>query len=82
MMDVVPRGDMLVMKNKDVPGAVGEIGSILGDRGVNIARFYLGRKGTGDEALAVIEIDTCLDENQLEELRAVDSVLTVKQVHL
>ena len=55
-IEAVPEGTMLIMKNRDVPGVIGEIGTLLGEKDINISRFYLGRKEKGGEALAVIEI--------------------------
>src|SRR5262249_11716304 len=43
-IEAIPRGHMLVMHNQDVPGVVGRIGTILGDRGINISAFHLGRR--------------------------------------
>ena len=44
-------------RNHDVPGVIGGIGTILGQGGVNISRFHLGRRERGGEAMAVIEVD-------------------------
>ena len=73
---------MLVTKNRDVPGVIGQLGTILGTSGVNISRFYLGRQEKGGEALAVVEIDSALSETVLVELRKIDAVILVKQVRL
>ncbi len=81
-LEVIPNGFMLFTKNKDVPGAIGQIGSLLGDSGVNISRFYLGRNEKGGEALAVIEIDSALESDVLDQLRSMPLVITAKQVRL
>ncbi|MEZ5347029.1 MAG: phosphoglycerate dehydrogenase [Pyrinomonadaceae bacterium] len=81
-IEAVPKGFMLFTKNKDVPGVIGKLGTLLGENGINISRFYLGRNEKGGEALAVIELDSSLEPEVLEALRNVDSVLTVKQVKL
>ncbi len=81
-IEAVPKGFMLFTKNKDVPGVIGKLGTLLGECGINISRFYLGRNEKGGEALAVIELDSKLDSSVLEDLRNVDSVITVKQVKL
>ncbi|MDH3529240.1 MAG: phosphoglycerate dehydrogenase [Acidobacteriota bacterium] len=81
-LEVIPGGYMLFTRNDDEPGAIGKIGTLLGDNGVNISRFYLGRSEKGGEALAVIEIDTPLEPEVLEKLRSTQSVLTAKQVKL
>jgi D-3-phosphoglycerate dehydrogenase len=81
-IEAIPSGFMLVTKNRDVPGVIGQVGTILGTSGVNISRFYLGRQEKGGEALALVEIDSALDENVLRELRKIEAVILVKQVRL
>ena len=73
---------MLVTKNRDVPGVIGKIGTLLGESEVNISRFYLGRQEKGGEALAVVEIDSPLSEVVLDKLRNIEPVIAVKQVKL
>ena len=51
-----PQGRLLVLRNKDVPGVVGKLGTTLGDADVNIAEIHLARLPEGD-AIAVIRID-------------------------
>lgn len=81
-IEAVPNGFMLFTKNKDVPGVIGKLGTMLGENGVNISRFYLGRNEKGGEALAVIEIDSQLDRDVLDKLRSIEPVITVRQVKL
>lgn len=81
-LEVIPNGCMLLTKNNDTPGAIGKIGTFLGDHDINISSLYLGRNQKGGQALAVIEIDTPLEAEVLEELRSTDSVLTARQVSL
>lgn len=81
-IEAVPSGFMLVAKNRDVPGVIGELGTILGAAGINISRFYLGRQEKGGEALAVVEIDSALAEEVLGKLRQIAAVILVKQVRL
>src|SRR6185503_16767059 len=59
-IEAVPRGFMLVMHNRDVPGVIGRVGTILGDAGINISAFHLGRRERGGEAMAIIEVDAPL----------------------
>ncbi|MBA4121947.1 MAG: phosphoglycerate dehydrogenase [Acidobacteria bacterium] len=81
-IEVVPSGFMLLTKNKDVPGVIGKIGTLLGENEVNISRFYLGREAKGGEALAIIEIDSPLEENVLADLRNLEAVNVARQVKL
>ena len=56
-LDAILAGTLLVLENDDVPGVVGEIGSLLGSAGVNIARINWGRNREGGSALTVIQVD-------------------------
>jgi len=59
---------MLYTANRDVPGIIGALGRILGDSGVNIANFTLGRKEAGGEAIALLYLDQPIDPPELDEL--------------
>jgi D-3-phosphoglycerate dehydrogenase len=81
-IEAVPRGFMLVMHNRDVPGVIGRVGTILGDGGINISAFHLGRRERGGEAMAVIKIDAALDGSTLNTLLALESVIFARQIEL
>jgi len=69
-------GTLLVIRNDDRPGVIGEIGAALARHGFNVARFALGRDGTG--AVGVVNLDVAaereLDPSTLAEVRAVPGV--------
>ena len=81
-IEAIPRGYMLVMHNRDVPGVIGRVGTILGERGINISAFHLGRRERGGEAMAVIQIDAPLDEQTLAQVRAFEPVISARQIEL
>ena len=81
-IEAIPNGHMLVMRNRDVPGVIGRVGTILGDRGVNISRFHLGRHERGGEAMAVIEVDASIDKDTLSDLRSLDQVVSAVPIEL
>jgi D-3-phosphoglycerate dehydrogenase len=81
-IEAVPHGHMLVLRNRDVPGVIGEIGTLLGAAGINISRFQLGRRERGGEAMAVIEIDAPITDEILEKLRATEQVVSALQIQL
>lgn len=56
-VDVAPRRTLLVLHNRDVPGVIGHVGTLLGDAGVNIAEYHQARMAQGGEALAVVSLD-------------------------
>jgi D-3-phosphoglycerate dehydrogenase len=65
---------MLYVRNYDRPGVIGDLGRVLGDGGVNIATFHLGRRKTGGEAIALIEVDQGLDDAMLAAVKALPQV--------
>jgi D-3-phosphoglycerate dehydrogenase len=78
-------GNLLVCRNKDVPGVIGKIGTILGEHGVNIANFALGRERAGDKpvkALAVVQVDAPVPAAVLDSLKAIEAILEAKPVEL
>jgi len=74
-----PVGTIVFLKNKDVPGVVGSVGTILGEAGVNIADFSLAR-GEGSRAAAVIAVDSAPPDEALERLRRVPAIEEVRVV--
>ncbi len=81
-VDFVPQGRLLFMTNWDLPGLIGRIGTILGDAGINIAGFQLGRKEPGGSVISFISIDDEVPESLLEKLAATEHVKSVRQVEL
>ncbi|REJ78191.1 MAG: phosphoglycerate dehydrogenase [Acidobacteria bacterium] len=81
-IEAVPEGTMLITKNRDVPGVIGKIGTLLGEKQINISRFYLGRNEKGGEALAVIEVDSEVSEDVINDLKQVEPVISVRLVKL
>jgi len=81
-------GHLTFMKNKDVPGVIGHVGTVLGRNQVNIANFSLGRQaapsvpGEPLRALALVETDQAVPEPVLAELRNHPAVLLAKTVEL
>jgi D-3-phosphoglycerate dehydrogenase len=61
---------MLYITNEDKPGFIGALGTTLGDAGVNIATFHLGRAAQGQDAIALLELDAPIDAKTLEKVRA------------
>ncbi len=82
-------GTLLVLRNNDVPGVIGRIGTILGEARLNIANFALGRlaEGNGAEtrAVAVVQLDkpeASALQQAVEQLRAVEAIKSVRVVEL
>jgi D-3-phosphoglycerate dehydrogenase len=71
-VEAVPSGFMLVCVNRDRPGVVGKVGTLLGENQINIAGMQLGRDNPGGKALFVLAIDERPSEAVLEAMRGLD----------
>jgi D-3-phosphoglycerate dehydrogenase len=80
--------NLIYLRNRDVPGVIGKVGTILGKHHINIANFSLGRR-TGNtkpdaprEAIAVVHVDGKVPQEVLAELRKVPAVEQAKAIRL
>lgn len=83
-------GHLIFLRNRDVPGVIGRIGTLLGERKINIANFSLGRyeakaaaayggsRGGAREALAVVHVDSKVPAEVIEELKGIKAVLLAR----
>lgn len=69
---------MLYVNNSDKPGFIGALGGLLGEAGVNIATFNLGRTASGGDAIALVGVDQRVDEAVLGAVRALPQVREVR----
>ncbi len=80
-LDVEPKGDLILFQNTDIPGVIGQVGTILADDSVNIADFRLGRDEKG-QALAVIITDDAVKDETLTKLESLEACIRVDYVRL
>ena len=71
-------GEMIYIVNEDAPGFIGRLGTTLGEAGVNIGTFNLGRRAAGGEAVALISVDSHIEPTVVQRLQALPGVRTVK----
>ena len=79
--------NLIYMRNRDVPGVIGKVGTILGEESINIADFSLGRRSAEKdsaqrEAIAVVHVDGTVPPEVLAKLRQIPAVQTAKAVRL
>ncbi len=77
-MDAHLAPHMIYTVNEDKPGFIGSLGTLLGEEGVNIASFHLGRERAGGEAIALLEVDAKVPREVVEKLRALPLVTYAK----
>ncbi|MGH7676607.1 MAG: ACT domain-containing protein, partial [Gemmatimonadales bacterium] len=82
-VDVAPAGWLLVIRNRDVPGVIGQVGTVLGKAHINIASYHQARRSApGDEALAAINVDQAPTNGVLDALRTLPDLLEVRLANL
>jgi D-3-phosphoglycerate dehydrogenase / 2-oxoglutarate reductase len=79
--------DLVYLRNRDVPGVIGKVGTILGEAEINIADFSLGRNNAGKssetrEAIAVVHVDGRVPDGVLKKLEEIPAVRQAKAVRL
>lgn len=81
-VEAKPEGVLLVLENRDRPGIVGMIGTLMGGHKVNIASMSLSRNEIGGSALTVLNVDSAPSEEVLKEMLAVEDIYSAKVVQL
>jgi len=71
---------MLYVTNKDKPGFIGDLGSLLGAEKINIATFNLGRAEKGDDAIALVQVDEPVSDDVLSKIEALENVVQAKRL--
>jgi D-3-phosphoglycerate dehydrogenase len=75
-------GTMIVIRNNDQPGVIGEIGTILGRHGVNIANFALGREGSRAIGVVIVDETSPIPDVVLDDLRKVKAIREARIVRV
>jgi D-3-phosphoglycerate dehydrogenase len=82
IIDVPPSAHMVVVRNDDVPGVIGSVGTILGDAKVNIDDMVVGRTTSGEAALMVLSTGSAVDAAVIETLRGAEGILDARAIDL
>jgi D-3-phosphoglycerate dehydrogenase / 2-oxoglutarate reductase len=72
------RGEMIYIVNEDTPGFIGRLGTTLGEAGVNIGTFHLGRRAAGEAAVALVSVDNHVEQTVVDRIREIEGVRRVK----
>jgi D-3-phosphoglycerate dehydrogenase len=81
-VDVAPTGTLLVLKNHDVPGVIGRVGTLLGEHRINIAEYHQARRSRGGDALAAVAVDEDVGTDVRDALMTLDEVSAAVVVRL
>jgi D-3-phosphoglycerate dehydrogenase len=77
-VDSLPSGNLIVIENRDLPGTVGAVTSLIGARHLNIAQVTWGRTRPGGDALTVINLDDAPPPGLIEDIRLLPNILWAK----
>jgi D-3-phosphoglycerate dehydrogenase len=81
-LEALPEGYILLLHNRDVPGVVGRVGTLLGENRINIAGLELGREQVGGMALSLFHVDDPVPDTVLDALRTHPNVVSAKLLRL
>ncbi len=81
-IDAVMEGPIVIMRNEDRPGVIGSVGTLLGNRGINVSRMQVGLDEEGGQALAIWNVDSIVKSDALDELRGIEYVSSVHTLRL
>ena len=76
-LDLEPKGRLILFKNNDEPGVIGDVGRIIAEHRINISDFRLGRDGKG-QALAVVRVDDDVTDELIDQLDRLDACISVR----
>ncbi|MDJ0786855.1 MAG: phosphoglycerate dehydrogenase [Myxococcota bacterium] len=82
MLEAIPEGPTILLRNHDRPGVVGVVGRLLGESGINISRMQLALVRERGEAAMLVNVEPLPDEKTMDALRGVDNMIDAKLVDL
>lgn len=82
VFEVEPTGYLLLIKNIDKPGVIGDVGQFLATHNVNISSFSLSRSARGGLAMAILSVDEQLNQQQLAELKTLKNIESARAITL
>jgi D-3-phosphoglycerate dehydrogenase len=81
-IEAVPKGRMLLIHNYDRPGVIGNIGTALGDRNINIATMQFSRDRLGGVGISLLHLDSVISKEEMEQLSGLPNVISVQHIEL
>ncbi|WP_182200335.1 phosphoglycerate dehydrogenase [Paraliobacillus salinarum] len=81
-VDLAPEGHVLFIHHKDLPGAIGRVGSILAEEGINIATMQVGRADVGGDAIMLLTVDKTVTDADVEGLTKLADIYDVTAMEI
>ena len=82
LIEAIPEGHILLVNNDDRPGVIGNIGTALGSRNINIATMQFGRDQMGGNAISLLHLDAPLPPGMLGEILRLPNIISVRRIEL
>ena len=80
--DAMAQGHMLFYINEDIPGIIGRVGTVMGEHDVNIAQMSCGRHHVGGHALTILNVDSYIGDELLDELLKQEHITWARRVSI
>ena len=81
-VEVHPAGSMIVARNWDKPGIIGNLGTLLGKHNINIAAMTFGRETPGGKSISILNVDSPVSAEVLDKIRKLENILAVKEINI
>ncbi len=79
-IDLIPQGQVLVIRHTDKPGMIGKVGTLLGNKNINIGGMQVGRKKVRGDAVMGLSIDDILSPEIIKKIEGIDGIRSVKLI--
>ncbi|HPP76066.1 MAG TPA: NAD(P)-dependent oxidoreductase, partial [Armatimonadota bacterium] len=79
-MDLVPEGTMLFVPHEDKPGIIGQVGTILGNQGINIGGMHVGRDKISKRAVMVLSVDSIVPDEIRQKIMQMSGIESIRQI--
>ncbi len=80
--DAYPEGNLIVIENRDRPGIIGNVGTLLGEHNINVAQMTWGRTDHSEDAMTVINVDQKVTDELLEEIGKLPNIMSARLIKL
>lgn len=81
-LELSPLGEIIMVQNRDVPGIIGNLGTLLGQHKINIAAMTFGREEMGGDAVSLLNVDSPVSVQILEKIKKIENILSVKIIRV
>jgi D-3-phosphoglycerate dehydrogenase len=81
-VETSPKGEMIMIQNWDKPGIIGNLGTLLAKHNINIAAMTFGRQELGGKAVSVLNVDSPVSAELLDNIRKLDNIIAAKVIRL